>query len=138
MKQYEAVPKNFLMRKNPVIIRHALYLFLDDIRDAPIHYIEQGFQYFCKPKSVNEAKRYVTEAINTGINEIWFDLDHDLGDYASQGGDAIELVNWLVEEFHDKNVDFKFHFHSMNPVGVLNMKSAVEKYWEVYNGSFYL
>ena len=111
--------------------RHALYLFLDDIRDAPIYRMED-FQYCCIPKSVNEAVYYVTEAINLGINEIWFDLDHDLGDYASQGGDAIKLVDWLVEEFHDKNVIFKFHFHSMNPVGVQNMKNAVEKYWEIY------
>lgn len=112
--------------------RHALYLFLDDIRDAPMHRIAQQFQYFCLPKSVEESKRYVIEAIKLGINEIWFDLDHDLGDYASQGGDAIKLVDWLVEEFHDKNVIFKFHFHSMNPIGVQNMKNAVERYWEVY------
>lgn len=112
--------------------RHALYVFLDDIRDAPIHRIAQRFQYFCLPRSVKESKRYITKAIKLGINEIWFDLDHDLGDYASQGGDAIKLVDWLVEEFHDKNVIFKFHFHSMNPIGVQNMKNAVEKYWEVY------
>lgn len=112
--------------------RHAVYLYLDDIRDAPMHRIIEQFQYFCRPKSVKESKYYIIEAIESGINEIWFDLDHDLGDYASQGGDAIEFVNWLVEEFHDKNVNFKFHFHSMNPVGVQNMKSAIEKYWEEF------
>ena len=112
--------------------RYALYLFLDDIRDAPVYGISQQFQYLCLPRSINESKRYVTEAIELGINEIWFDLDHDLGDYASQGGDAIELVNWLIEKFHDKNVNFKFHFHSMNPVGVQNMRNAIEKYWEEF------
>lgn len=112
--------------------RHALYLFLDDIREANIPNLRNQFQYYCVTKHVNGAKYYVNQAIELGINEIWFDLDHDLGDYASQGGDAIKLVDWLVEEFHDKNVIFKFHFHSMNPVGVQNMKNAVEKYWEVY------
>lgn len=113
--------------------RHALYLFLDDIREFDFH-LRPGFEfsYFATVKSVEQAKYYVNEAIECGVNEIWFDLDHDLGDYASQGGDAIKLIDWLVEEFHDKNVIFKFHFHSMNPVGVQNMKNAVEKYWEVY------
>lgn len=112
--------------------RHALYLFLDDIREADIPNLNNQFQYYCVTKHVNGAKYYVSQAIELGINEIWFDLDHDLGDYASQGGDAIKLVDWLVENFHDENVNFKFHFHSMNPVGVQNMKNAVEKYWEVY------
>lgn len=112
--------------------RYALYLFLDDIREADIPSITNQFKYYCVTKHVNEAKCFVLLAVMNGINEIWFDLDHDLGDYASQGGDAIKFVDWLVEEFHDKNVIFKFHFHSMNPVGVQNMRNAVEKYWEVY------
>lgn len=111
--------------------RHALYLYLDDIRDAPIRRMEQ-FNYGYITRNVNDAKYCITECINLGINEIYFDLDHDLGNYASRGGDAIELVNWLVEEFHDKNVIFKFHFHSMNPVGVQNMRNAIEKYWEEF------
>lgn len=112
--------------------RHALYLFLDDIREADISSITKQFKYYCVTKHVNGAKYFVLQAVTNGINEIWFDLDHDLGDYASQGGDAIKFVDWLVENFHDENVVFKFHFHSMNPVGVQNMKNAVKKYWEVY------
>lgn len=108
---------------------NALYLYLDDIRTANTCF---GFGQSCQVKSVNQAKFYIVEAINSGITEIWFDLDHDLGDYAMDGGDAIKLIDWLVEEFHDKDMNFKFHFHSMNPVGVQNMKKAIEKYWEVY------
>ena len=33
----------------------------------------------------------------------------------------------IVENYHGKDMNFKFHFHSMNPVGIQNMKSAVEK-----------
>lgn len=68
---------------------------------------------------------------NQDAKTIYFDLDHDLGEYASDGGDAIKLVDWLIETYYDKNKHFVFHFHSMNPVGVDNMKRAIERYWEV-------
>lgn len=113
--------------------REVMYLYLDDIREFNFHLSPNfPYKYFATVKSVNVAKYYVNNAIENGVREIWFDLDHDLGDYASQGGDAIKLIDWLVEEFHDKNIIFKFHFHSMNPVGVQNMKNAVKKYWEVF------
>lgn len=63
--------------------RHALYLFLDDIREADIPSITKQFKYYCVAKHVNRAKYFVLQAVMNGINEIWFDLDHDLGDYAS-------------------------------------------------------
>lgn len=109
----------------------ALYIYLDDIREMPDN-IQHQFQYFTKCVSVDMAQIFVRSALEIGIREIWFDLDHDLGEYARFGGDAIKLVDWLVERYHDLDVKFKFHFHSMNPVGVQNMKNAVEKYWEVY------
>lgn len=111
--------------------RQAFYLYLDDIRE--IDPIYNQFKQYKHCHQVYEAKFFVQAAIyHLGINEIWFDLDHDLGEFAPYGGDGIELVNWLVEEFHDKNVNFKFHFHSMNPVGVQNMRNAIEKYWEEF------
>lgn len=110
--------------------RQAFYLYLDDIREMDSMYNQ--FNYYEHCRSVDEAKSYVESAIHLGVYEIWFDLDHDLGDFASYGGDGIELVNWLVEEFYDKGVIFKFHFHSMNPVGVQNMRNAIEKYWEEF------
>lgn len=110
--------------------RQAFYLYLDDIRE--IDPIYNQFNYYARCRSVDEAILYVESAICLGVTEIWFDLDHDLGEFAPYGGDGIELVNLLVEEFHDKNVNFKFHFHSMNPVGVQNMRSAIEKYWEEF------
>ena len=107
-----------------------VYLWLDDIRD--INY-ETANKFkacvFCT--SVNQAKAFITKWIDRGVNNIYFDLDHDLGDYAKDGGDVIKLIDWLIENYHDKNMNFKFHFHSMNPVGVQNMRNAVEKYWEV-------
>lgn len=111
---------------------NALYLFLDDIREMNFSDTNTHFDHCYLVRSVNGTKQCVIESMSKGINEIRFDLDHDLGDYASQGGDAIKLVDWLIEEFHDKDVNFKFHFHSMNPVGVQNMRNAVEGYWAVF------
>jgi len=96
-------------------------IWLDDIREAPTDYE--------RTHSVNETKQLVLK--NQDAKTIYFDLDHDLGEYASDGGDAIKLVDWLIETYHDKNKHFIFHFHSMNPVGVDNMKRAIERYWEV-------
>ena len=113
---------------------YSLYLYLDDVREFDKEStIPKCINYYVSVKSVSEAISVVNDYIDFGVDEIWFDLDHDLGEYADDGGDAIKLIDWLVENFHDDNsVTFKFHFHSMNPVGVENMRNAVEKYWEVF------
>ena len=98
------------------------YIWLDDIRPNLC-----TFEFWCK--SVNEAKRMTEWMIYEGYSSIVFDLDHDLGDWNEDGGDGIQLVNWLVEKYHDSSVEFIFHFHSMNPVGVQNMRNAIKKYW---------
>lgn len=56
---------------------------------------------------------------------IIIDLDHDAGDYADRGGDYIKILDWLE---HEGIVDtgYFFHIHSMNPVGVQNMKAIIE------------
>ena len=107
------------------------FIWLDDIRE-PVSCSLDVFDAFCHCHSVDEAKKFTEIFLSSTDRAVFFDLDHDLGDYAIVGGgDAIEFVNWLVEKYHDKNMNFKFHFHSMNPVGVQNMRNAVEKYWEV-------
>jgi hypothetical protein len=119
-----------------------MHLWLDDIREVPEIYEnypvrdETGFgmntYIVYKVKSVNGAITSTKSAIdNNRYDGYLFDLDHDLGDYAKDGGDAIKFIDWLVENYHDKNMNFKFRFHSMNPVGVENMKNAVSKYWAV-------
>lgn len=107
-----------------------VYLFLDDLRDIDYNTVNR-FKCCVFCTSVNQAKSFITKYIDKGVTTIYFDLDHDLGDFAKDGGDAIKLIDWLVENYHDKNMNFKFHFHSMNPVGVGNMKNAVSKYWPV-------
>jgi hypothetical protein len=51
------------------------------------------------------------------------DLDHDAGDYWRYGGDYIEVLNWLEETGRN----YPIRIHSMNPVGVKNMRVIIER-----------
>ena len=127
-KTYPKAVIEFLDKDDPKV--DVVYLYLDDVRNIDYETANK-FKTCVFCTSVNQAKEFVLKWMNRGVTRFYFDLDHDLGDYAVDGGDAINLVNWLIEYYNDKNLDFKFHFHSMNPVGVQNMRNAVEKYWEV-------
>ena len=59
-------------------------IWLDDLREAPTGYIHTY--------SVNKTKALITTCENQGTSIDLLDLDHDLGDFASDGGDAIKLV----------------------------------------------
>lgn len=87
-------------------------LWIDDIRPAP-----NGFIWV---KSVNEAKRIILA--NEADIEI-IDIDHDAGEYVKGGGDYIKLLDWLEET----GQNFPIHIHSMNPVGVENMRRIIKK-----------
>lgn len=95
-------------------------IWVDDVRSAPDGY------FHCH--SVNEAistielaeflemlrpDRKVIELIN---------LDHDAGEFAYDGGDYINILNWLEETGRN----YPIHIHSMNPVGIENMKRIIE------------
>ena len=55
------------------------------------------------------------------------DIDHDAGDYVSEGGDYINLLNWFEWLCSGESTTTKFRIHSMNPVGVANMRAIIEK-----------
>lgn len=95
-------------------------LWIDDTRPAPKGYV------WCK--SVNEAKDttlmlelYATVDEDYKVELI--DTDHDAGDYASEGGDYIKLLDWLEETKRD----YPIHIHSMNIVGVENMRRIIRR-----------
>ena len=55
------------------------------------------------------------------------DLDYDAGDYARDGGDYINLLNWLEETGRN----YPIHIHSANPVGIANMLRIIKRNgWE--------
>lgn len=122
-------------------------IWVDDVRPAPNGYI------WCK--TVNEAKKVIQDneeiynsilnKIRVGIindeiekgsveeHELWekadqqeitlIDIDHDAGDFVEDGGDYIKLLDWLEET--DRN--YPIRIHSMNPVGVENMRRIIQK-----------
>jgi hypothetical protein len=107
-------------------------IWVDDMRPAPEGYV------WCR--SVNEikdvieklesVKRSLIENNNRKLymeflyNPVLIDLDHDAGDYAVDGGDYIKLLDWLEETDY---FPYEFHIHSMNPVGVENMRRIIQR-----------
>ena len=52
------------------------------------------------------------------------DIDHDAGEmFSKAGGDYIKLLDWLEETGRN----YPIHIHSMNPVGVANMRAIIER-----------
>lgn len=110
-------------------------LWIDDVRPAP------SIEYYWV-KSVNEAKNLIIDCENrmqAGLPAFFtnwglyklpiteLNIDHDAGDYASDGGDYIKLLDWLEETGRN----YPIHIHSMNPVGVANMRAIIERNgWE--------
>ena len=97
-------------------------LWIDDVRPAPEGYV------WCK--SVNNAKYYIDKYSNridwdnNIIDEIeLIDIDHDAGDYTCDGGDYIKILDWLEETGRN----YPIHIHSMNPVGVQNMRAIIRR-----------
>lgn len=95
-------------------------LWIDDVRPAP-----KGYIWI---KSVNLAKEAIIR--NEEANAfnyfkypiVLIDIDHDAGDWAFDGGDYIKLLDWL--EATGRN--YPIRIHSMNPVGVANMRAIIE------------
>ena len=91
-------------------------IWLDDLRPAPAGFV------WCH--SVNEAKTVIAEQENLQPIEC-IDCDHDLGDYAADGGDGIRLLDWLLE----RGTLYPVALHTMNPVGRANMQRMLQRYW---------
>ena len=87
-------------------------LWVDDVRPAPsneYHWV----------KSVNAAKRAIEYLEMFSL----IDIDHDAGEYVSEGGDYIKLLDWLEETGRS----YPIRIHSMNPVGIMNMRKIIER-----------
>lgn len=93
-------------------------IWVDDIRPVPEGYVGT--------KSVNETIQLIIEAENKGQIIELIDLDHDLGDYAADGGDAIKLLDFLAE----RETYYPILIHTANPVGRANMERMIQRYWK--------
>ena len=92
-------------------------IWLDDVREAP--------EGYCHCHSVNEAKEKIIECEKEFVVIDEINCDHDLGDYASDGGDGIKLIDWLAE----RETYYPVKLHTMNPVGRENMQREIDRYW---------
>ena len=92
-------------------------IYVDDLRPVP-----PGFK--CA-RSVNQAIALIEKAENDGDEIELLDLDHDLGDFEPDGGDAIKLLDWLVE----RETFYPIQFHTANPVGRANMERMIARFW---------
>lgn len=104
-------------------------IWIDDVRPAPEYYV------ICH--SVNEAikqikiaEREKAFAKDQGLpNRVKYwtieviDIDHDAGEYVDDGGDYIKLLDWLEET--ERN--YPIRIHSMNTVGIENMRRIIQR-----------
>ncbi|MGH3426600.1 MAG: cyclic-phosphate processing receiver domain-containing protein [Mycobacteriales bacterium] len=88
-------------------------LWLDDIRPCPDGYLHAH--------SVSEAIKLLEE-----LDCEYASLDHDLGDYAEDGGDGFKLVLWMAE--HDRWPSKGIRVHSANPPGMARMLADIDHY----------
>ena len=96
-----------------------LKLWVDDVRRPPS-------DDWVWARSVKDA----IACINFYEHQYWMetiliDLDHDAGAFANVGGDYIKLLDWL-ETQNIVDTGYFFHIHSMNPVGVQNMRAIIQ------------
>lgn len=92
-------------------------IWVDDLRPVPEGYLGA--------KSVNQAIALIEAAERDHVKIEVIDLDHDLGDFASDGGDAIKLLDYLAEN----EKFYPIEIHTMNPVGRANMVRLIRRYW---------
>ena len=92
-------------------------IWVDDLREVPKGYIGT--------KSVNETISLIEKLEKEGEQIDLLDLDHDLGDYVSQGGDAIKILDYLAE----RGTFYPILIHTANPVGRANMERMIQRYW---------
>lgn len=115
---YEGYNENFNSFEELNITKESkLKIWVDDIREVPTGYIGT--------KSVNETIHLIEVIESKGGSIECLDLDHDLGDYAKFGGDAIKILDYLVE----RETFYPIKIHTANPVGRQNMLRMIERYW---------
>ena len=103
---------------------NVLKIWLDDLMDEKDtnRYLPNGY---VGAHSVNEAISIIESAIKNGLPIEEANLDNDLGEYASDGGDGNRLLLYLAE----KEIFFPIKIHTSNAVERANMIRTVNRYW---------
>lgn len=93
-------------------------LWVDDIVKAP-----EGYAW-CR--SVGGAKVFIEVYEKKDKNKdplTLISVDIDAGCWKDQGGDYINLLKWLEAT----NRNYQVEIHSMNPVGIENMRAIIRR-----------
>ena len=90
-------------------------LWIDDVRPAP-----EGYIWY---KTVDGTAFAILLYEKKNIPIELIDIDHDAGDFAWDGCDYIKLLDWLEETGRN----YPIRIHSINPVGVANMRAIIER-----------
>ena len=93
-------------------------IWVDDLRPVPEGYVGT--------KSVNETITLIESLESKGSEIELLDLDHDLGDFEYDGGDAIKLLDYLAE----RETYYPIKILTSNPVGRSNMERMIQRYWK--------
>lgn len=110
-------------------------LWIDDVRPAPTGYYRVLSVSDAKSIIENAERRYdeyglaafYEGEVKHQLPITLIDIDHDAGDFACDGGDYIKLLDWLEETGRK----YPIRIHSMNPVGVDNMRRIIQRNgWE--------
>ena len=90
-------------------------LWIDDVQPAP-----EGYHWV---KTVNGAIIQIESLENRNESIDLINVDYDAGGYSIWGGNYIRLLYWLEETGRN----YPIHIHSMNPVGIANMRAIIER-----------
>lgn len=97
-------------------------LWIDDVRFPPTSEYKWVKSVTDAKDSIMVIELHKQAGFNSETIEL-IDIDHDAGEYAQYGGDYIKLLDWLEETGRN----YPIHIHSMNPVGVANMRAIIQK-----------
>lgn len=120
-----------------------MILWVDDVREPPndqeyrwvfsVHQAQQRILMYERQRHTLEVIDDVYHQVcgeHSSLSELiktytieYIDIDHDAGEYASNGGDYIRLLDWLEETGRS----YPIRIHSQNPVGVENMRRIIRK-----------
>ena len=93
----------------------AIKIWVDDVRPAPFGYMNAY--------TTNIAINIIKLAVENEIDIEILDIDHDVGVWAYDGGDYIKILDWMERN----QISIPIRIHSMNPVGVENMRRIIQK-----------
>ena len=121
------------MEKNVFPLGFWNYARLNGMGEDPVKdWVEAGMNLCHSPRFVpgeDDPAAMVAlldECERNGVSIDVIDCDHDLGDFETDGGDGIKLIEWLAAGMRF----YPVALHTMNPVGRANMQSVIDRYWK--------